>query len=71
MSNEKSQKIIASRIKKARLERNYTQAEIAFKLGLNVNYYARLERGLSTPSMGTFENIIKVLKVKSSDILPY
>jgi transcriptional regulator with XRE-family HTH domain len=66
-----SQKKIGENIKKARIKANLTQVEVANKVEMNVNYYARIERGEVRASFDTLERIFKVLKVKSSDILPF
>ena len=49
---------------KARL----TQAEVAVAAGIHVNYYARIERGESNPSLEKLQNVKKVLKIKSLDL---
>lgn len=67
----KAQKQVGDKIKKAREKVRLTQVEVAEKAGIHVNYYARIERGEETPSMNVLEAILKVLKVKSSDILPF
>lgn len=62
---------IGKNIKKTRLKRKLTQKEVAEKAEINVNYYARIERGEVNPSTEFLEAIAKTLKVKSSDILPF
>jgi len=62
---------ISKKLKSLRLERNLTQLELAKKSGINVNYYSKVERGEATPSIVTFGKMLKALKVKSSDILPF
>lgn len=69
--DEKTIKDLAKKLKKAREKQNLTQAELAEKAGLHVNYYARVERGEVNPSYDTVYKLIKALKVKSSDILPF
>ena len=54
----------------AREKANLTQLEVATKVGIHVNYYARIERGY-IPAMKTLKAIAKVLKVKVSDVLPF
>ena len=44
---------------------------MAEKAGVHVSYYSRIERGVVNPSVEVLESIAKVLKVKSSDILPF
>jgi len=62
---------IGQNLKKARLKRGMTQAEVARATDLHTNFYARVERDEENPSMKTFKKIFKVLKVKSSDILDF
>ncbi len=66
-----SKEQIGKNIKKARENAQLTQAELAEKVGMNVNYFARIERGEARASYDILEKIIKVLKLKSSDILPF
>lgn len=62
---------IGVRIKQARLDKGFTQSEVAEKAELSVNYYSRIERGEVNQSIDTLEAILKVLKIKSSDVLPF
>lgn len=58
-------------IKSAREKTTFTQGEVAKKVGINVNYYARIERGEHVPSIKVLEAIAKILKIKTSDIVPF
>ncbi len=70
--NDKMTNHIARQLKNVRTDKQrMTQIEVAKKAGINVNYYAKLERGEATPSLKTLEKILKVLKTKSSEILPF
>ncbi len=64
-----SQQQIGKELKKARKKLNLKQIDIAEKVGINPNYYARLERGEETPSLDTLKKLAQVLKIKSLDIL--
>lgn len=66
-----SQKKFGTNLKKARVQASMTQKEIAEKSGLHVNFIARIERGEENPTYETIERIVKALKIKSSDILPF
>jgi transcriptional regulator with XRE-family HTH domain len=66
-----SQGELGKNIKKARKKIHLTQAEVAEKAGIHFNYFARIERGEVNPTVEIVENIAKVLKVKSSDLLPF
>ena len=67
----RSQIQLGKNIKKARLKTDLTQAEVAEKAEIHVNYFARIERGEENPSIDIVEKIAKALKVKSSEILPF
>ncbi len=66
-----SKEEIGKNIKKAREKIGFTQLEVATKAGINVNYYARIERGEARASTDALKEIVRVLKVKSSDIFPF
>jgi transcriptional regulator with XRE-family HTH domain len=62
---------IAKKIKAIRLEKHLTQSDVADRARISTNYYAKLERAEAKPSVETLAGIVKALKVKSSDILPF
>ena len=64
-------KKVAKKLKVLRLERNLTQAEIADKAKMSVNYYAKIERGEVRPSVDIYERLAKALKATASDIFPF
>ena len=61
-------KELGERIRAAREKNNLTQAEVAKAANMDVNYYARIERGLGNPSYEKLHNIMKALKLSSFDI---
>lgn len=67
--NEQLRKELGSKIRKAREAAELTQAEVAAKADINVSYYAEIERGEVNPSVDKLHSILKVLKVKSFNIL--
>ncbi len=62
---------IAKKLKEIRLSKNMTQSEVADKAKMNVNYYAKVERGEQKPSAEVYERIAKALKVTAADIFPF
>lgn len=68
---EQELKKLADKIKSIREKKELTQADVASKASLHVNYYARLERGEVNPSYETLRKLSVALKVKSSEILPF
>ena len=47
-------KILGANIKKARLDNDMTQEEVASVVGLSVNYYRQIELGNKVPQLKTF-----------------
>jgi transcriptional regulator with XRE-family HTH domain len=62
---------IGRKLKEARLKLGLRQADVAKKADVSVNYYARIERDEENPTLETLKGILKVLKVKSSDVLSF
>lgn len=67
----KDKKIIGQKLKEIRQRKIMTQADVATKANITVNYYARIERGEENPSFDVIKRLVKALKIKSSDILPF
>ena len=51
-------------LKDAREKLNLTQADVAKKAEMTVNYYAMIERGEVNPSFEKIKNLARVLKLK-------
>ncbi len=64
-------KELGKNLKKARQKAELTQAEVASKSDIHVNYYARIERGEVNPTVDILEAIARALKTKSSEILSF
>lgn len=62
---------IGIRLKKAREDAGLTQLELAKKLDISVNYVSMIERGEVNFSFDKIYKIIKILKIKSSNILSF
>lgn len=50
-------------LKKAREKLRLTQAQVAEKVGISTNHYAKIERGEVDPSLPTLRAIFKLLKI--------
>lgn len=71
MANKQDGKIfkdLGDRIREARESARLTQAEVANAAGVNVSYYAQIERGEVNPSYEKLQSIMKVVKLKSLDV---
>lgn len=62
---------IGKKLKEARKKIRLTQVDVAKKSNISVNYYARIERDEENPTLETLERVLKALKLKSSDVLPF
>jgi transcriptional regulator with XRE-family HTH domain len=62
---------LGKKLKNIRKKLELTQADVADRAGIHVNYYAKIERGEVNPTYEVIESIVKALKVRSSDILPF
>ncbi|MEI6691041.1 MAG: helix-turn-helix transcriptional regulator [bacterium] len=62
---------IGKKLKEARLKLGLRQADVAEKAGISVNYYARVERDEENTTIETLKRILKVLNIKSSDVLSF
>jgi transcriptional regulator with XRE-family HTH domain len=67
--NEKARLVLSEKIRKAREKAGLTQLEVAEQAEINVSYYAQIERGEVNVSFDIIQSIIKVLKIKSLDIV--
>lgn len=56
--------------KEARLNKGWTQVEVAEKAGLGDNTYPKIERDISKPSPESIKKLVKVLDIDPSKI-PY
>lgn len=67
--NEKVRIELGDKLRKAREKAGLTQLEVADQAEINVSYYAQIERGEVNVSFDKLQSIIKVLKIKSLDIV--
>lgn len=56
-------------IRELREERHWTQEQMAEKLGISRNGYAKIERGESMPNLERLDKIADILGVKLSELL--
>lgn len=62
-------KVLGANIRKARLDNDMTQEEVASVVGLSVNYYRQIELGNKVPQLKTFVNIANALQVSADTLL--
>ena len=67
----KTREEIGRKIKQIRTAKELTQSELATLAGVSENYFAMIERGEVNFTFDKLFKIIKALKVKSSQILPF
>jgi len=59
---------LGNKLRKAREDVRLTQAEVAKTAGINVSYYAEIERGEVNPTYVKLQAIMRALNIKSLDI---
>ena len=57
-------KAFGKKLKEGRKKEEWTQEEVAKKVGISTNWYARVERGTDDAAQDTREALIKLLKIK-------
>ena len=57
-----------NQIREAREKLGMTQAQVAEKAGVNISYYAEIERGEVNPSLAKLQSIMKVVKIKTINL---
>jgi transcriptional regulator with XRE-family HTH domain len=57
------------RIRTLRLDRGWTQEELAHRTGLNRSYMSEVERGKSDVSLSTMQKIAKTLGISLAELL--
>lgn len=63
MTKESKQKVIGEIIKKARLNKNLTQADVATDTGISRNYLSDVENGRYMPSVETLLTLARHLEI--------
>ena len=67
----KTQEYRGRKLREIRERRNLFQEEVAKAVGISTTYYASMERGSKNPTESILEKLCNVLRIKSSDILPF
>ncbi len=62
---------IGKNLKKTRKRTKLKQIEVAVDAGVHPSYYSKIERGEVNPSLEKIYRILRSLRVKSSEILPF
>lgn len=64
-------KLLAVQIKNARLEKNYTQRQLAFESGLSRSQIDRIENGHINPTVSTIFAIARTLEIPLSELFQF
>jgi len=59
---------IGDKIKLLRMQKDYTQEELAFKVGVDRSYMGFVERGEKNPTLSTLMKIAKALKIPLKEL---
>ena len=60
---------MGSRARRVRLARGFIQEEVAERVGVSAEFYARIERGHALPSVRTFCRLVAILDVSADSLL--
>ena len=63
--------LLAVQIKNARLEKNYTQRQLAFESGLSRSQIDRIENGHINPTVSTIFAIARTLEIPLSELFQF
>ena len=61
--------IFGRNVRKARLEKGWSQEHLAFEAELQRTYISEVETGKRNPTLDVVEAIARVLEVKATDLL--
>ena len=64
-----SSKKLGENLRKLRLKKNFSQGDLAKKLGVDRAYISNIENGRMNPTLSTLEKISKALGISSSELL--
>ena len=59
------------RLRKLRLEKGWTQEELADKAGMHFTYVGQIERGVRNPSLVNLQKLAKALNISSGKLFPF
>ena len=62
-------KDLPNKLRQAREKLGLTHVKVSEKAGINVNGYAKIERGETQPKLETVKKLMSVLKIKPADVL--
>ena len=68
MKSANSAEIFSKRLKAIREEKQYSQKQLAEKLGVAVSTYANWEQGRREPSLNDIYNLLSVLEIEANDL---
>jgi transcriptional regulator with XRE-family HTH domain len=64
-------KLFGLEVKKLRAEKDITQEDLAFKVGVDRSYMGFVERGERNPTLGKIIKIAKALGIKTKDLFSF
>lgn len=64
-------KIVAANVRRLRLERGFTQEQLAHECELDLTYVGGIERGRRNPSVKVLGRIAKVLRIEPAHLFEY
>lgn len=71
LRSNKFLKAFGQNLKKVRLEKNVSQADLAFSCGMEISQISRLERGLLNTGISNIYLIAKYLEVEPKELFDF
>jgi len=71
MSTDSIKEALGKNLREARLDKRMTQEGVADAIGSTVNYYAKIERGKSIPSLQMLEKLCEVLDKTATELAEF
>lgn len=71
LRSNKFLKAFGLNLKKVRLEKNVSQADLAFSCGMEISQISRLERGLLNTGISNIYLIAKYLEIEPKDLFDF
>ena len=70
-SRKQSNREVGSNLKRIRLQKGFTQAEVAVMTNLDRSYVCRIEKGKARMTFSLLGQIVIGLKIRSSDLINF
>ena len=71
MNLDKEILLLGKRVRYLRKLKNFTQAQLAERVDLSVNYISQIETGIAAPTLKTLSSLAKALDVELKELFDF